>query len=60
MTRPSQLAQQEGGIRLDKEPVVLAGYLVTTMSGLRTMVKAGTNFDSLTQMVTLTMDALRP
>lgn len=51
--------QQEGGIRADKEAGVLASYLVTTMSGLRTMVKAGTDRAALTEMVAIALDALQ-
>lgn len=35
-----QLGQDEGTIRSDKTAAVLSRYLVTTMSGLRTMVKS--------------------
>jgi TetR/AcrR family transcriptional repressor of nem operon len=50
--------QTEGSIRGDKEPGVLATYLVTGMGGLRTMVKAGTDVATLSEMVTIAMDAL--
>ena len=52
--------QEEGSIRTDKEAAVLASYLVTTMSGLRTMVKAGTTRASLTAMIAISLDALEP
>lgn len=50
--------QREGSIRTDKAADVLAGYLVTTMGGLRTMVKAGTDLTSLNEMVNVAMDAI--
>jgi TetR/AcrR family transcriptional repressor of nem operon len=53
-----QRGQREGSIRADKSAHLLASYLVTTMSGLRTMVKGGTDLDSLSEMVTVAMDAL--
>lgn len=52
--------QKEGSIRADKQAAVLASYLVTTMSGLRTMVKAGTDRVSLTDMIAIALDALEP
>ena len=35
--------QKDGSVRADRQAGLLVDYLVTTMSGLRTMVKAGTN-----------------
>jgi len=51
--------QEEGSIRADKEAGVLASYLVTTMSGLRTMVKAGTDRAALSETVVVALDALQ-
>lgn len=53
-----QRGQEEGSIRTDRSAAAQANYLVTTMSGLRTMVKAGTNVTALTEMVTVAMDAV--
>ena len=50
--------QNERSIRADRSADVLSRYLVTTMSGLRTMVKAGTDLASLSEMVTVAVDAL--
>ena len=50
--------QAEGSIREDRHADVLASYLVTTMGGLRTMVKAGTDHSTLTVLVGLAMDGL--
>lgn len=43
--------QHDGSIRRDMNPDQLANYLVTSMSGLRTMVKAGTQEAILQQTV---------
>jgi TetR/AcrR family transcriptional repressor of nem operon len=50
--------QEEGSIDADQEPAALASYLVTTMSGLRTMVKAGTRPSTLGEMVRLAMTTI--
>jgi len=51
--------QQDGSVRSDVEAVLLANYLVTSMSGLRTMVKAGTNHTMLKNMVEVIVDTVR-
>lgn len=51
-------AQSEGDIPSDRNPATLAGYLVSAMSGLRTMVKAGSDLDSLRSMVDMVVAAL--
>lgn len=51
-------AQREGAIRHDRNANLLADYLVTNMSGLRTMVKAGSTSKSLKSMVAVIMRAL--
>lgn len=51
-------AQSEGAIATDRDPEAIAGYLVTSMSGLRTMVKAGTHVGSLRSMVDVAVGAL--
>ncbi len=50
--------QEDGSIRSDKESTLLANYLVTNMSGLRTMVKAGTNLEVLRGVVAMVMSAM--
>ncbi|MCB1928918.1 MAG: TetR/AcrR family transcriptional regulator [Rhodocyclaceae bacterium] len=52
-------AQQQGEIPSSADPEVLAHYLVTTMAGLRTMVKAGLPADELEKVVVLAVQALR-
>ena len=51
--------QQDGSVRTDIEAELLANYLVTSMSGLRTMVKAGTSHMMLENMVEVIVDTLR-
>ena len=50
--------QEDGSVRNDKEATLLANYLVTSMSGLRTMVKAGTDIEVLRGMVAMVMSAM--
>ena len=50
--------QEDGSVRTDKEADVLANYLVTSMSGLRTMVKAGMDLDVLRGMVAMVTSTL--
>ncbi|MCH8899918.1 MAG: hypothetical protein IH942_05425, partial [Acidobacteria bacterium] len=45
-------------VRSDKEATLVADYLVTSMSGLRTMVKAGTDLEVLRGIVAMVMSAL--
>jgi len=40
-------AQEEGGISSKKDPQILANYLVSSLSGLKTMVKAGMSKKSI-------------
>lgn len=51
-------AQKEGAITADRNPIVLANYLVTSMSGLKTMVKAGMEPEKLTEIVRVILTAL--
>ena len=51
-------AQKEGAVNGGRDSKLLANYFVSNMSGLRTMVKAGTNARSLKKMVTIVMQAL--
>ena len=52
-------AQKEGAIDNDRDVKLLANYFVSNMSGLRTMVKAGTDIKSLKNMVTVIMRVLK-
>lgn len=51
--------QQDGSVRSDIEAELLANYLLTSMSGLRIMVKAGTNHTTLENMVEVIVDTVR-
>ena len=50
--------QEDGSMRLDESAEVLADYLVASMSGLRTMVKAGKDLEVLRGMVAMVTSAL--
>lgn len=52
-------AQEQGEIPATADPDVLAHYLLTTMAGLRTMVKAGLPAEELEKVVALAVLALR-
>ncbi len=51
-------AQAEGSISADADPRALGNYLIGTMNGLRTMIKAGADQRSAKGMVTLILKAL--
>lgn len=51
-------AQAEGGIAADKDTEALAHYLVSSMSGLKTMVKAGATEERVKNIVQLILQAL--
>ncbi|TAN52266.1 MAG: TetR/AcrR family transcriptional regulator [Methylococcaceae bacterium] len=53
-----QRAQQEGDIAADKDAAVLAHYLVSSMSGLKTMVKAGAGANTVKDIVRVILCAL--
>ncbi|TDX28362.1 TetR family transcriptional regulator [Modicisalibacter xianhensis] len=46
-----QQAQTEGSIACDRDPHAIASFLVSSMSGLRTMVKAGMRHSQLSNIV---------
>ena len=50
--------QEDGSVSNDKEATLLANYLVTSMSGLRTMVKAGTDIEVLRGIVAMVVSAM--
>lgn len=50
--------QAEGEIDAQKDALLVASYLVTSMSGLRTMVKAGVDLESLRAMAGMVADAV--
>lgn len=52
-------AQSEGSIPQDKDASVLGRYLLSSLSGLRTMVKAGTSHRAMTEIVGVIMSALK-
>ncbi len=51
--------QSDGSVRGDFTPEELADYLVTNMSGLRTMVKAGTAAPTLRKMVDMIVSTVQ-
>jgi TetR/AcrR family transcriptional repressor of nem operon len=51
--------QADGSIRTDWDPDVLSQYLVTSMSGLRTMVKAGIGPAALRQTVAVIVETVQ-
>lgn len=53
-------AQREGSIDSNQDVGLLAHYLVTVMSGLQTMVKAGSDGSMLRALVPVIMQALAP
>ncbi len=57
--RAVQKGQEDGSIRQDIEPELLANYLVTNMNGLRTMVKAGTDTTILKNITEVIVDTVR-
>lgn len=54
-----EMAQERGEISREADPEVLGRYLLTTMAGLRTMVKAGLPADQLDEVIEVAMSALR-
>lgn len=52
-------AQQEGEIPSGRNAAMLASYLVSSMSGLKTMSKAGAGEDTLRGIIELTLKALQ-
>jgi len=54
-----QQAQQAGEIDSQQNPQALADYLVTTISGLRTMVKAGASAATVEGVIEVTLKSLR-
>lgn len=53
------MAQEQGEIRRDADPAMLARYLLATMAGLRTMVKAALPTNEIEQIVELALKALQ-
>jgi TetR/AcrR family transcriptional repressor of nem operon len=51
-------AQREGEITAEKDPKLLARYLVSSMAGLRTMVKAGASARSVRDIARVILEAL--
>lgn len=53
------VAQQQGDIPSDKDPDSLAGFLVSSMSGLNTASKAGADDASLKSIASVALSALK-
>lgn len=54
-----QRAQEEGDISADENPYLLARYLVTSRSGLKTMAKAGATRRSLEEVIDVILKTLK-
>ena len=52
-------AQDEGRIAIDKDPNLLGRYVLSSLSGLRTMVKAGSSHGASAALVAVIMTALK-
>lgn len=52
-------AQKEGSIPAEKDPNLLGRYLLSSLSGLRTLVKAGNSHTSIAGVVTVIMASLK-
>lgn len=52
-------AQKEGSIPAEKDPTLLGRYLLSSLSGLRTLVKAGNSHTSIAAVVTVIMASLK-
>lgn len=52
-------AQKEGSIPAEKDPTLLGSYLLSSLSGLRTLVKAGNSHTSISGVVTVIMASLK-
>ena len=52
-------AQAEGDIPVARDPHVLGRYLLSSLSGIRTMVKAGTRHRAIAEIVAVIMSALK-
>ena len=50
--------QEDGSLRNSKDPDLLSRFLVSNMSGLRTMLKAGTSREELEKMVEVILDTV--
>lgn len=51
-------AQREAAIAPDRDPRMLASYLVSSMSGLKTQAKAGADAETLKGIITVILSAL--
>ena len=51
-------AQQQGEISMDKDARATAAYLVSSMSGINTMIKSGADRESIKRIVTITLSVL--
>ena len=53
------LGQEQGQISNNKSPIQLARYLLSSLSGLHTMLKAGTKREQAEELVDVIMEALK-
>ena len=51
-------AQREGDIAAERDPAMLANYLVSSMSGLKTQAKAGADAETLKGIIVVVLSAL--
>jgi TetR/AcrR family transcriptional repressor of nem operon len=51
-------AQREGEIAADRDPAMLANFLVSNMSGLKTQAKAGADAETLKGIIAVVLSAL--
>ncbi len=51
-------AQQQGDISMDKDPRSIAAYLVSSMSGLNTMIKSGADRESIKRIAAIILSVL--
>ena len=51
-------AQQDGEIPTDKDARSIAAYLVSSMSGLNTMIKSGADRESIKRIATIILSVL--
>jgi TetR/AcrR family transcriptional repressor of nem operon len=54
-----QRAQKGGDIAPDRDPTLLVNFLISNMSGLKTLSKAGADESSLQGIIELVMEALK-
>ncbi|MBL4684693.1 MAG: helix-turn-helix transcriptional regulator [Nannocystaceae bacterium] len=58
LTRAIRMAQREGEVPKNKDPATLATYLISSMSGLRTLVKSGADRKTVQTVATIVRNSL--